>query len=170
MISLVGLLLVGKTMINIDELIIRARKAKNSIEVKAYQNIKVEIQKNQTAKGAKPLTEELQIQIIGKYAKSLEDAIKQFSEAHRDDLVSEYSNELEVVQSLLPAPVDPSEIDFHLYNWADELNYYSGEILEDRMGIAIPKQEMGAAIRFLKSKFPTADGKMISEIVKKYLV
>lgn len=34
----------------------------------------------------------------------------------------------------------------------------------------IPKKEMGTAIKYLKSKFPTADGKMISEIVKKYLV
>lgn len=34
----------------------------------------------------------------------------------------------------------------------------------------IPKKEMGNAIKYLKSKFPTADGKMISEIVKKYLV
>ena len=34
----------------------------------------------------------------------------------------------------------------------------------------IQKKEMGTAIKYLKSKFPTADGKMISEIVKKYLV
>lgn len=156
-------------MIDIDELIITARKAKNPTELKAYQNIKVEIQKNQTAKGAKPLTDESQLQIISKYAKSLEDAIKQFSEARRDDLVSEYSDEWEVVRKLLPEPVKASDIEYHLYNWADELNYYSGEILEDRMGIAIPKREMGNAIKFLKAKFPTADGKIISEIVKKYL-
>ena len=29
---------------------------------------------------------------------------------------------------------------------------------------------MGIVIKHLKSKFPTADGKMISEIVKKYIV
>ena len=29
---------------------------------------------------------------------------------------------------------------------------------------------MGTVIKYLKSKFPTADGKMISEIVKKYIV
>lgn len=157
-------------MIDVDKLIAEARKARNQVELNAYQNIKVEIQKNQTAKGAKPLTDELQLQIISKYAKTLEDAIKQFSEARRDDLAADYTAELEVVRKLLPAPVDASEIDYHLYNWADELNYYSGKVLEDRMEIAIPKKEMGAAIKFLKNKFPTADGKMISEIVKKYIV
>lgn len=30
----------------------------------------------------------------------------------------------------------------------------------------IPKKEMGNAIKYLKSEFPQADGKMISEIVK----
>jgi hypothetical protein len=29
---------------------------------------------------------------------------------------------------------------------------------------------MGNAIKYLKSEFPQADGKMISEIVKKYIV
>ena len=58
-------------MINIDELIKQAMKSKNKTELEAYKNIKVEIQKNQTAKGAKPLTDESQLQIISKYAKSL---------------------------------------------------------------------------------------------------
>lgn len=157
-------------MVDIDKLIAEARKARNAIELKAYQNIKAEIQKNQTAKGAKPLTDELQLQIIAKYAKTLEDSISQFLEANRDDLASEYTSELEVVRTLLPAPVNASDIEHHLYNWADELNYYSKKVLEDRMEIAIPKKEMGTAIKFLKSKFPIADGKMISEIVKKYIV
>lgn len=34
----------------------------------------------------------------------------------------------------------------------------------------IPKKEIGNAIKHLKSKFPQADGKMISNIVKEYLV
>lgn len=133
------------------------------------KNIKAEIQKNQTAKGAKPLTSELQLSIIAKYAKKIEDSIKQFSEAYRDDLVSEYMSEQMVVEKLLPAPVEPEDIEYRLYNWADELNFmdYSGE---DLPKITIPKKEMGNAIKHLKSKFPTADGKMIFEIVKKYIV
>lgn len=89
-------------MINIDELIKESMRVKDRVSLNAYKNIKVEIQKNQTAKGAKPLTDESQLQIISKYAKSLEDAISQFSEAHRGDLVSEYTSEWEVVKKVAP--------------------------------------------------------------------
>ena len=166
-------------MIDIDELIKQAMKSKNKTELEAYKNIKVEIQKNQTAKGAKPLTDESQLQIISKYAKSLEDAILQFSEAHRDDLVSEYTSELEVVKKLLPEPVNESEILGGLIEWARENseNFSSKPFYDETIGavipevyFTIPKKEMGNSIKHLKSKFPTADGKMISEIVKKYVV
>ncbi len=162
-------------MINIDELIKQAMKSKNKTELEAYKNIKVEIQKNQTAKGAKPLTDESQLQIISKYAKSLEDAILQFSEAHRDDLVDSYTSELEVVKKLLPEPVNESQITYELAKWSGKTGLRptgtstkDGQLYE--LYIEIPKKEMGTAIKHLKSKFPTADGKMISEIVKKYLV
>lgn len=156
-------------MTRVDQLIKEALLAKDKVALNAYKNLKSELQKVLTAKNAPEYSEALFIQITAKYAKSLEDAIKQFSEARRDDLVADYTAELEVVRKLLPAPVTAEDIEYILYNWADELNYYSGEILEDRMGIAIPKKEMGAAIKHLKMRFPTADGKMISEIVKKYL-
>ena len=161
-------------MINIDKLIKQAMKSKNKTELEAYKNIKVEIQKNQTAKGAKPLTDESQLQIISKYAKSLEDAIKQFSEARRDDLVAEYTSEWEVVKKLLPEPVNELQVlraiqDYCLENeWSvGEPKEYHGEQIHP---IFIPKKEMGNTIKYLKSKFPTADGKTISEVVKKYLV
>lgn len=156
-------------MINIDELIKQAMKSKNKTELEAYKNIKVEIQKNQTAKGAKPLTDESQLQIISKYCKSLEDAIKQFSEAHRDDLVAEYTSEWEVVKKLLPEPVNESQIYSELCEWQIKMAFENDWKVDLDKPI-IPKKEMGTAIKHLKSKFPTADGKMISEIVKEYLV
>lgn len=161
-------------MINIDELIKQAMKSKNKTELEAYKNIKVEIQKNQTAKGAKPLTDESQLQIISKYTKSLEDAISQFSEAHRDDLVASYTSELEVVKKLLPAPVNESDIYSELCDYCYDNSLIKViDVVEagDTTWIPeIPKKEMGTVIKYLKSKFPTADGKMISDIVKKYIV
>ena len=43
---------------------------------------------------------------------------------------------------------------------------YSGSDLPE---IKIPKKEMGRTIKYLKSKFPQADGKVISEIVKRFI-
>lgn len=159
-------------MINIEAKIKEATLSRDKVALNAYRNIKAEIQKNQTAKGAKPLTSELQLQIISKYAKTLEDAIKQFSEARRDDLVSEYTSELEVVQKLLPAPVNESDIYLFIENSKifNDKFLIKSETEEGDLIINILKKDMGASIRYLKDEFPTADGKMISEIVKKYIV
>lgn len=162
-------------MVNIDELIKNAMKSRNRIELQAYQNLKAEIQKFKTAKNAKPYDEAAELSIISKYCKSLEDAIKQFSEAHRDDLVSSYTSEWEVLKKLLPEPVNASQVVSELAKWVGKaemrptgISTKDGQELE--LHIEIPKKEMGTAIKYLKSKFPTADGKMISEIVKKYIV
>lgn len=166
-------------MINIDDLIKSAMKSRNKVELQAYQNLKTEIQKFKTAKNAKPYDDASELGIISKYCKSLEDAIKQFSEAHRDDLVSEYTSEWEVLRKLLPEPINESQIHSYLLSmeFQKEMFPENSEKLKklEKLGIIgtileIPKKEMGIVIKHLKSKFPTADGKMISEIVKKYLV
>lgn len=156
-------------MIDINNYIKNAMKSKNQVELRAYKNLKAEIQLVQTAKNAKPYDEAAEIQLISKMCKKLEDSILSFLEANREDLASEYRDELEVLKKLLPEPVNESDIEYILYNWADEGNLmdYSGDKLPR---IQIPKKEMGNAIKHLKSKFPQADGKMISEIVKKYVI
>lgn len=170
-------------MIDIDVLIKNSLKSGNKIELKTYRNLKAEFQKVKTAKGYKgDWNDKLEMQIISKYGRTLEEAIYQFSEAHRDDLVSEYTDELEVLKKLLPEPVNESQICFELANWMIEHGYNfhkkSTSVLKDNKISKIdfeefdpiPKKEMGTVIKYLKSKFPTADGKMVSEIVKKYIV
>ena len=156
-------------MINVNEHIAKAMKSRNQVELRAYKNLKAEIQILQTAKNAKPYNEIAEIQLISKMCKKLEDSISSFIEANREDLASEYGEELEVLKKLLPEPVEASDIEYILYDWADEKNFtdYSEE---DLPKITIPKKEMGNAIKHLKSRFPQADGKIISEIVKKYII
>ena len=166
-------------MITVDRLIKEALLAKDKIALNAYKNLKTELQKVLTAKNAPEYSEALLIQVTAKYAKSLEDAISQFSEARRDDLVSEYTSELEVVKKLLPEPVNASQIRSYLLSMEFQKilhpeNFEKIEKLEKLgivgLNIEIPKKEMGTVIKYLKSKFPTADGKMISDIVKKYVI
>lgn len=169
-------------MNKIDQLIKEALLAKDKIALNAYKNLKTELQKVLTAKNAPEYSEALFIQVAAKYAKSLEDAILQFSEAHRDDLVTEYTSELEVVKKLLPEPINEQQICYFIENdenffdkfWVtveDENNEeYRNGGEGNHMEIQIPKKEMGTAIKYLKSIFPTADGKIISEIVKRYVI
>lgn len=166
-------------MINIDELIKESLKSGNKTELKTYRNLKAEFQKVKTAKNAPEWNDALEMQIISKYSRILEDAILQFSQAHRDDLVSEYTSELEIVKKLLPEPVNEAQIMYELIQWAkNDFENFSSTLEYDaevgavipRINIQIPKKQMGNVIKYIKSKFPTADGKMISEIVKKYIV
>lgn len=159
-------------MINIDELIKQAMKSKNSDELRAYKNLKAEIQLLKTAKNAKPYDEAAEIQLISKMCKRLEEDIRGFSEAHRKDLESECRSELEVLKKLLPEPVGPSEIMLGLWEWAGQNNFLVpfNENPNNFSQPKIPKKEMGNAIKHLKSKFPQADGKMISNIVKEYII
>ena len=166
-------------MINIDELIKQAMKSKNSDELRAYKNLKAEIQLLKTAKNAKPYDEAAEIQLISKMCKRLEEDIRGFSEARREDLESECRSELEVLKKLLPEPVNESQIRSELYIWAGnnkliemyltEKGVYQFDAIETSKPF-IPKKEMGSAIKYLKSKFPQADGKVISNIVKEYIV
>lgn len=159
-------------MINIDNLIKQAMKSHNKEELLVYQAIKTEIINYKTAKNAKPYDEAAEISILKKMAKQREDSEKQYLEAGRRDLATKEHNESEVIKKLLPEPVTQSEIMLVLWEWANskgllvQFNENPNNFSEPR----IPKKEMGNAIKHIKSKFPQADGKMISEIVKEYLV
>lgn len=166
-------------MINIDELIQQAIKSQSKNELRAYKNLKAEIQLLKTAKNAKPYNEIAEIQLISKMCKRLEEDIKGFSEAHREDLESECRSELEVLKKLLPEPVNERQICSELRIWAGQNKLIEMYLTEkgvyqfDAIEVSkpfIPKKEMGNAIKHLKSKFPQADGKIISDIVKGYVV
>ena len=78
------------------------------------------------------------------------------------------------LKKLLPEPVDASQIWSALMvlglskGWVNMSEFVDST--EKHQTLYIPKKEMGTAIKHVKSRFPTADGKIISEIVKKYIV
>ena len=153
-------------MLNIDELIKESLKNKKTSELKVYRNLKADIMAFKTQKNAPTYDEAAELKIIQKYVTKMEDAEKQYSQAGREDLASECRDELEVLRKLLPEPVTASEIYEELRYWAEKNHYLNKEIASE---IKIPKKEMGVVIKYIKSKLPTADGKMISEIVKENL-
>ena len=152
-------------MLNINELIKSSMKSGDKVALRAYKNLKAEIQKVKTAKNAKPYTDAVEIQLISKMCKNLEDAILDFSKAHREDLVADYTSELEVLKKLLPEPVNESQICSFIEHWCLKLR-----LVDDEYFPEIPKKEMGKVIKAVKDKYPQADGKLISSIVKKYVI
>ena len=150
-------------MLNIDNLIKESLKAKKTVDLMVYRNLKADIMAFKTQKNAPEYTEESEIKVIQKYTKRLEDSISEFTKAGREDLVNECKEELEVLQSLLPKPVTKEEI----FNKIVLIVLSNGWVKDKEP--AIPKKEMGTVIRQVKSEFPSADGKIVSEIVKSLL-
>ena len=156
-------------MLNVDDLIKESMKSRNQTELRAYKNLKAEIQKVKTAKNAKPYTDVAEIQLVSKMCKNLEDAILDFSKANRDDLVADYTSELEVLKKLLPEPVNESQICSFVEEYCLNNNFVGNTEAQENI-IQIPKKEMGKVIKVVKETYPQADGKLISSIVKKYVV
>lgn len=144
-------------------------KSGYKVALRAYKNLKAEIQKVKTAKNAKPYTDAAEIQLISKMCKNLEDAILDFSNAHRDDLVADYTSELEVLKKLLPEPVNESQICSFVEEYCLNNNFVGNTEVQENI-IQIPKKEMGKVIKVVKETYPQADGKLISSIVKKYVI
>lgn len=149
-------------MIDVNELIKSSMKSGDKVALNAYKNLKAEIQVFKTAKNAKPYTEAIEIQIVSKMCKKLEDAIENFSKAHREDLISEYTNELDVLKKLLPEPVNEPQICSAIEQWCIKEN-----LIDDSYYPKIPKNRMGEAIKYIKEQYPQVDGKTISQLVKK---
>lgn len=156
-------------MINIDELIKNSIKNKDSVSLKVYRNLKSDILVFKTQKNAPEYNEFAEISIIKKYYSKMEDAEKQYFQAGREDLVKSCREELEVLKKLLPKPVEVSEINSFLSSWCWKNGYFITDSSE-KIIPQIPKKNMGTVIKIIKEQFPGADGKMISDIVKNYVI
>lgn len=154
-------------MLNVDELIMQAMKNDDEVALRTCRLIKSEILKYKTSKGAKPMSNEIELQILKKMASQREDSIKQYSEAGRFDLLVDEENELNFIKKFLPEPVNESQIYEYLIGYCTTRNWV--DKTESLIKLFIPKKSMGTTIKDLKTVFPTADGKMISEIVKENL-
>lgn len=150
-------------MLNFDVLIKASMITKDAAGLRVYRNLKTDIMNFKTQKNAPKYDDAEEIKIIRKYYIKMEDAEKQYIEAGRQDLATECREELDILKTLLPEPVSPEKIYEELWKFgiANDCIYESKLI--------IPKNKMGMAIKFMKAIFPTADGKMISDVVKEYV-
>ncbi len=95
--------------------------------------------------------------ILMKYAKQREDAMAQFKDAGRDDLVAKEEAELDLIKSYLPEPMDDSELEETLKGIIAEVG---AESMKD-MGKVMAKAKEVIGSR--------ADGGRISQMAKRLL-
>jgi len=142
----------------IDNDIKSAMLAKNKEELTALRSVKSLILLAETEKGGSgDITQEAENKLLMKAAKQRKESAEIFQKEGRDDLAKKELFELEVISRYLPKQLSEDEI-------ASEVK----KIIE-QVGAKGPQdmgKVMGNATKQLAGK---ADGKMISEIVKKLL-
>ena len=139
----------------IDKMIMEALKAGEKIKAGAYRMLKSEFLVFKTAKNAKPLDDAAEISIIKKMIKQRQDAAKEYLEAGRLELADNELDEVAVLKVLLPAEITEEQIK---------------EVVKEVANTTVPiKKNMGVFMKAVKAKYPTADGKMVSQIVSAFL-
>lgn len=124
-------------------------------ELEVLRAIKTEFTKYETSgKGAK-VDDISELQILQKMLKVRQESADIYHKAGRIDLYTIEHNEALYINHLLPSVPTVEDIK---------------TIVEREYHNNIPKKEMGIAIKRIKELEPMADGKMVSEIVKEFLV
>jgi len=152
----------------IDNLIKEATLEKNSAKKEAYRAIKAALLLNNLSKNPKSegkminvnigtdtiTLSELEISIIKKEIQIREEQVSMYEANSRKDLADMYREQMKYLKELLPPEI-------------------SKEKIQEAVMTAYPngytQKEMGKVIKQIKDIYPTADGKLISEVVKEHI-
>ena len=149
----------------IDNLIKEATLEKNSAKKEAYRAIKAELLLNNSSKNPKPMGKminvgdktlsELEISIIKKQVQIREEQVSMYEANSRKDLADMYREQMKYLKELLPPEISEDKIQ---------------EAVTTAYPNGFTQKEMGKVIKEIKSIYPTADGKLISEVVRKHII
>lgn len=136
---------------NIDRLILESTKSRDKERTEVFKAIKNEFLIFKTAKDAKPLTEEAEINLLLKMVKQREDSAYQFEQGGRKELAEKERFEISVLKEFLPKEITREDIECKF---------------QELFGDSIEQKQMGVAIKTLKSQLLGADGALIAMVVK----
>lgn len=159
---------------DIDKLIKYATLDKVGAAKEAYRAIKAELLLNNSSKTPKPEGKvvntiafargneifeieinELDLSIIKKQIQIRDEQISMYDANSRKDLADMYREQNQVLKALLPPEITEDKIQ---------------EAVVTAYPNGYTQKEMGKVIKEIKAIYPTADGKLISEIVKEHII
>ena len=159
---------------DIDKLIKIATLNKAGASKEVYRAIKAELLLNNSSKNPKPegktinsitLSEdgenlfnveinELELSIIKKLIKEKEEQISMYEANSRNDLASMYREQRDILKVFLPEEISKDKIE---------------ELVTTSYPNGYTQKEIGKVIKEVKITYPTADGKLIAEVVKAHI-
>ncbi len=154
----------------IDLMISEAIKNKEKENTEVLRSIKNEFLVYKTGKNAKPMTDEVEVSILKKMVKQRLDSRDQYLQGKREDLAMKEENEAKFIEKFLPKEATENDIKDEILKICIEKDWVKNiEGTEYSKEPVIPKKSMGEVIKLVKSNLSNVDGKLVSEIVKKYL-
>ena len=142
---------------DIDKLIKEATLEKNSAKKEAYRAIKAElllIQTGSQGRKPRPVDDNDVVIVTRKIIKEKEESISMYDANSRKDLADMYREQLKYLKEILPPEISKDQIQ---------------EAVMTAYPNGFTQKEMGKVIKEIKAIYPTADGKLISEIVKEHI-
>jgi uncharacterized protein YqeY len=138
----------------LNSLIAEAMKNKENDRVAVLRLIKAELLKKE--KEGKPLDETIEASVLMKMVSQREDSINQFKQANRMDLAENEQKELDIIKEFAPKQVSEEDITIET------------EKVIANMGGTVTMKDMKNILAEVQKVYPTANGKLISQIVKSH--
>ena len=137
----------------LDQSFKSALKKRDDIRVSVLRLIRTAI-KNKEVQARRKLEDKEILSLISTQTKQRREAIDQFEQGGRTDLVKREKAELEILQSYLPQQLDLTEIEAAVAGIIDEEGAQS-------------MKDMGRVMKIFMARYAgQADGKMVNEVVK----
>lgn len=144
-------------MQTINEALKSAMKEKDQVQLRALRAIKSALLLAQTEKAGAVIDAAREIQVLQKLAKQRRDSMAIFAEQNRTDLFLREQEELQVIETFLPASLDEAEIKRRVATLAASMG---------ATGMADFAKLMPVAMKSLAGE---ADNKAIADAVKQIL-
>lgn len=143
---------------NIDREIASAMKNGDTIKLTVWRAIKSEFVKFQTSGANIELTDDKELQIINKMVQQRKESIEQFKLGGREELVANEEYEMNILMELLPKEPTEDEIKVTIKNYIKEKD------------ITPSMKDMKDIMNFVKTKYPVANGGVISKIFRENFI
>lgn len=150
-----------ETLDNISVQLKEAMINKNSVKLKTLRLIKSEITKAE--KDGVVINDTTYFKILTKLINQREDAYNQYIKANRNDLAQLEKEEIDIINELLPKQPSEEEIIFEINNVIND--YIASK--EDNFKLSL--KDMKPILLLVQNKYPTVNGKIVSNTLKTYM-
>jgi uncharacterized protein YqeY len=145
-------------MIDINKQIAEAMKSRNRTRLDALKLIKAELVKAE--KDGVTLDDAKEAKILLKMIDQRKESISQYIKGGRNDLVESEQNEIDIIKEFIPEQPTEEEIEKYTY---DAIDAY---VEQNDSDYQISMKDMKPILSMVQEKYPTANGKIVSKVLK----